>query len=508
MENIDSLREKVDEETDLIFFDEIKNCIESKAYRSAYIMTWISIAESLRFKIKEMSYRDNDVKEMIKLLDKHENDGFSIDHELLEDSKKLGYIDKDEYEKLNTIRKMRNSYAHPSGKAPDYQEVFCSLTNAVKLVLSKPPLLRHGYVQNTLDKIFSDPHYFVDDSVIILKIHAESFVKRIHPEVLNYSLENLLKRFDGVFDEYENKVFRQRGIIFGHEIIKTIIKNSLQNNNDFNEYLDKHQISISLIYLDKNIWIDLHLQEKNRSFGYITDQINTKKLVWCRNYILNKLYILYKTSLLTSKQKNTFNSLLDSFSYKSLISLDPSEYVLEIYIRRVIEDLKTYNWDYQNDAADALFDLNMDNLSSIDIKLQEELGRNVLQAAEGNSWRSKDFINYISNKNYPLKFIYGLFAETLVNEDEKFRLKSKFFKKIVFIALKHSQNDIIFQDLFKEINNSIPKNKEDNESYQNSLIYLKEMKNSQISLFNKSKNEQLINNLIEAIKVVKDKYFE
>ena len=65
-----------------------------------------------------MSYRDNDVKEMIKLLDKHENEGYSIDHELLEDSKKLGYIDKDEYEKLNIIRKMRNSYAHPSGKAP------------------------------------------------------------------------------------------------------------------------------------------------------------------------------------------------------------------------------------------------------------------------------------------------------------------------------------------------------------------------------------------------------
>ena len=74
-----------------------------------------------------------------------------------------------------------------------------------------------------------------------------------------------------MFDEYENRVFRQRGIIFGHEIIKTIIKNNLQNNNDFNEYLDKHQISSSLIYLDKYIWTDLHLQEKNRSFGYITN---------------------------------------------------------------------------------------------------------------------------------------------------------------------------------------------------------------------------------------------
>ena len=155
-----------------------------------------------------------------------------------------------------------------------------------------------------------------------------------------------------------------------------------------------------------------------------------------------------------------FKSLLDSFSYKSLISIDPSEYVLEIYVQRVIKDLKTYNWDSQNDAADALYDLNMDNLSSIDIKLQEELGRNVLQAAEGNSWRSKDFINYISNKNYPLKFVYGLFAETLVNENGKFRLKSRFFKTILFLALKHSQNDRIIQDLLKEINSSVPKNNE------------------------------------------------
>lgn len=49
LEIIDALREEICEDSDKILYDEIKSCIDAKAYRSAYIMTWISIAESLKY---------------------------------------------------------------------------------------------------------------------------------------------------------------------------------------------------------------------------------------------------------------------------------------------------------------------------------------------------------------------------------------------------------------------------------------------------------------------------
>lgn len=486
-----NLESEIFADIDQILFDEIENCYNSGAYRSAYIMIWISIAESIRYKLKEMSFKDSEIQNMLKELERNEKKGYSIDHLLLQYSKDLDYIDNDEFERLNTIRKMRNSYAHPTGKAPTENEVNCALATAITLVLSKPPLLRYNYANKTIEKIFNDPHYF-DDDPLILKKYAKNFINRIHPDVLNFALKNILKNINDSLEDYEMKKFRQRGLIFGYEIIKEIILNNLQNENDFNLYLDEYPIPTSLLFLHKDIWTNLKYQEKNRAFGYIKEQIINRDLIWCRKYALNKLYGLYESPLFTDRQNNEFKYLLESLRYKTLIY---SGIPLNNYVERIINDLESHNWGYQQYAANALFEIPEDEVSSVNDSIQEQLGRNILQSGQGNSWRTIDFIDSILNENkiYPLKFIYGIVAETLVNDDGEFRLKPRCFRTAIKISVNHPENKLIFDELNKSVKNSTLKYENNDESIEKSLKILTLIQ----SKLGPNKN---IDNLIDSIK--------
>jgi hypothetical protein len=482
MGNLDSLRSEIKEETDLIFFDEVISCIDAEAYRAAYIMIWVSIAESIRGKMNKMSFRDSEVKRNLAELERMEEENRSIDFKLIEAAKILGYIDNEEFVQLDTIRKMRNSYAHPTGRNPSRREVTCALNTAVKLVLSKPPLLRNGYVVKTLEIIFTDPHYFDETSLIVEK-HADNFVNRIHPEVLKFSIKKLLEKLDNTFEDYEQKVFRQRGVIFGQTILKSIINRDLQGNSDFNDYLDDHPISSSLIFLNSEIWANLLEQEKNRAFGYLIDQISRQEIMWCRDHILTELYNLYSSSNLTDRQENQFKSLLDSFGYATLRY---SSIPLQYYAHRFIDDLESHTWEKQNNAMDAIIELPEGEIEKLTPEIQEQLGRNILQSADGRSWQASNFLSHLyqNYENYPLKFLFGVLVETLVNNDKEFRLKPRFFKKVLRIALRHPQKELIFDELIEEIENSTPKRERDEKSYQSSLDLLNEINDTDESIFN------------------------
>lgn len=120
---IKALREKIYTKEDIILFDEAEKCFSKKAYRASYILIWICIAESLREKIIELSLKDVEAGKVWGEIQKCEQQNQSPDKLIIDKSEELGLISKDEYKKLEHIRNLRNSYAHPTGTAPLIEEV-------------------------------------------------------------------------------------------------------------------------------------------------------------------------------------------------------------------------------------------------------------------------------------------------------------------------------------------------------------------------------------------------
>ena len=88
-------------EVDGILFEEAVRCFEQGAYRAALVMTWLAIAEGLRYRLGIAARRD-----------------------------------------LAHIRDQRNHYAHPRGESPSRAQVLAALDAAVRIVLSRPA--QHG----------------------------------------------------------------------------------------------------------------------------------------------------------------------------------------------------------------------------------------------------------------------------------------------------------------------------------------------------------------------------
>ena len=109
-----------------------------------------------------MSLRDGQMARWVSETDRAEAEGATIDQRLLDRAKSSGLVSEPEFRKLSYLKDMRNSFAHPTGAAPTAAEVSAALQVAVDVVLSRPPLLGHGFARELIETLFRDLH-FLDD---------------------------------------------------------------------------------------------------------------------------------------------------------------------------------------------------------------------------------------------------------------------------------------------------------------------------------------------------------
>lgn len=452
---ITSLREKIAEEYDYPLFDEVIKCLESKAYRSAYIMIWIGIAESLLFKLKKMGNRDAQVGEKLKSIDEIRKSNNSIDAALLDYTKELGIINYEGFKRLTLIKDMRNAYAHPSGVSPSIDEVTCALNTSVELVLSQHPLLGHGYVNQYLDTILNDTHFYKDSQEVVEK-YANEFVLRVRPNVLEYSFGKTLRHLEEIITNDEDRVLEKRGFIFASVILKELFDDSqfIISEDDLNQLFNNYPLSCCLLFVEVDIYPLLFHQVQNRAFNHIINPLNPGNSIYKEKGLI-KIHDLMLNELLTETEKDSFRELIISLNYGDFLDLDMP---LSFFVEKIINDLKSYNYYKQNDAVNALRNKGPLECGSLNEEYQEQLGRNILQSADGGARSARYLLSYLKNVEWPYKLISGLLLEIFVDDNLQFRLKAQLFKKVVNIVINHSQKQEIFEELNRSISQSVPKN--------------------------------------------------
>lgn len=455
IEKLDILRNQISEKEDKLLYDEAVICFKNCANRAAYIITWICVAESLRNKFISMARRDADIGKIVGQIEEAEKNERPTDKLLIDKSFELGIITNEEKIKLDHMRNMRNIYAHPTGTGPSADEVIAALNIAVESTLSKPPLMRKGYVQNVLKSIFEDFH-FLDDMPLRVREYSIGVARRIHPSVLPYLLDKSLEYLEQTLDDPLLALYSRRGLEFCTTILNELRPNLSNGKWNIEQVIQKYPTASSVVLSTKDIWPLLPEQAQDMVIGHLCEPIQDNIILPPTSIGLERMLIVKRAHLLNKRQRDKLEACCERAPYHVLHT---AGIPLKEYALRIITDLSSHDWYKQNPACEALKEAGIKECSNLNTKTQEQLGRNVLQAAQGGASRAAGFIMQVfeDKELWPKNFIEGLVLETMVNEKQEFRFKEKFIGRTTSIAIEHPKSKEICSRVIDEITKSHPK---------------------------------------------------
>lgn len=145
-----------------------------------------------------------------------------------------------------------------------------------------------------------------------------------------------------------------------------------------------------------------------------------------------------------------------------LSRLASSGLALSAWWKRIVTQLESHTWDIQNEAMLTLSRVGSSAISQLDDEAQEQLGRNVTQAAEGDAYRAVNFAGDVAaaRDRWPPAFVRGMVLEAFANEEGMLRLKVRQLLPILrsLNAVSEEERDVIIGDVAAALREGVPRN--------------------------------------------------
>ncbi len=429
-------------EDDRPLFHEAEICASHGALRGAYVLVWIACAEGLKRKFREAVVRDGKVNKIIDRITQAESNHHSVDLTILKEAKNYGFIGDGAFQKLEHVYTMRCVYGHPYEAAPSDEELASAAAVVVGEVLGKPTLLRHGFVQPLIDNLFSDVNY-LEQSETNVRSFTRDISPRIAPEVYGYLLENYVKKLEPVYDDASLEIVVKRGLWFLSEFLLSV-GCALYSAEQWHNFIASSPKTMQHVILS------------NRS---LFEAVGER----ARDYIIsyNIMHAGTRPSRLKESERLLDEGVLSDGQKRKLQSLDirtvkAANLKISTCYNTIISALESHDWNNQNPAVDLIAMNGRSEIAVLPPEKQEELGRNILQAAEGGSRSASTYLSAIHRDPSGLErpFLKGLIFEAFVNERLEFRFKERHMG-IVLDLLTEQKN--IEAELVEVIDASKPK---------------------------------------------------
>lgn len=435
------LKHKVYNTKDYVLFDEIFGCLKGHAYRAAYIINWICIAESLKNKFEEMAKRDGEIaKNVVGIIEEKEKNKQPTDRFLLDKAEEYLIIDKEEYLKLDNICNLRGVYAHPIGNSPTPDEVITAVKIGVNAVLQKTPLFKRGYAQRVVKSLFEDLHYIDNEFTNLVDFTNKTFL-HLHNEAYLYTFEESLKRLNSIiFDPRDN--FWLRGLVFTSQFLKLINeKVDIHTAWDLRSLITKYPKASCPVFLSSDAWFNLQEEIKDLIISHSLEPVNEKNdvLAPSRNSVEHIYNLILNKSITKQRHIEKFFSALSKIPYS--VKKDYN-IPIELYFGEIILELESHDWYRQNPAISVISSMHIQKMLELPEEKQIILGRNILQSADGNANDGREYITDIySGLIYSTpNIVRGIIEESFINEEGKIRFKTKFMKEAL-LTLKTVDDD-------------------------------------------------------------------
>lgn len=444
-----SLKSRIYDESDKVLFDEIVKCIDAEAFRAASIMICVAFTESLYKKLEILSESNNQITQKLNNF-RSENKDFL----LVQYAKEFDLINELEYDQLDAIMNARNNYAHPNFDSPSESQVISYLYFAVEFVLSRPPYYSFLYAKSLIEgHLAADQFYWEGKNDIQTRNYARNFFQRLDKHSFRAVMNLLFSSIEHLFiDFHESKVkCIDNCLIYLDELLS--MGEITLTEEEVNDYLDKYRHTSCHIFAYGHHWDNLDSRSKSRIFNYACSFENG---MFSEVEFIKLFYPLYNADSLEEEHKLKFRDVLNECSVYSLVECD-LEY--EIYFDKIISYFKSHSWGWQNAAMKTLYKLDLTLFSDLQL---EEIGRNILQSADGNAWDCMNLIDYFyegeNRKFHNDALLQGMANEAFLDENGRFRYKAKSGRRILILLNQYPGGELILNNLLSNIEISMPKN--------------------------------------------------
>jgi len=414
IKRFDSYAEAIPDAEDRVLFAEAVKAAKAGVLRGAYVLVWLSCAESLKRRFRAVRSRDATAKRVAGEIERMEVAHKAIDMFVLNKSKEFGFVDDAGFARLKHIYEMRCLYGHPYERQPREEDLISAAAAVTELVLSQPVRLRHGYLTEQV-RLLTQERAFLDDVRASVTEYAQEVSGRMDMNLLDWFLEKLWTSAQPLVADKSMAVFVRRVAWFCGELLATAPP-EVTKRWDMASAVTASPVIGAFSLADARVFGTVSRHVQDMVVGNIVERAKKD------SRSLRRLQRLAVAGALSERQQKRFQEAVDSLPLKAMAEAGIK---LDYYVHRIIEDLKSHNWYVQNPAIEVLNNAGAEAIGGLDEALQEELGNNVLQSAEGNAGSARSFIAEVAadKTQWPVAFIRGLLAECFVNDDDDVRFK-------------------------------------------------------------------------------------
>lgn len=448
--DIGNYAEKINAEEDHQLFDEAVKAAKAGALRAAYVMIWLSCAESLKRRFREASKRDNTAGKIVGEIETIEKGYKAVDKFVLEKAKEYGFIAEYEYTLLNQIYEKRCLYGHPYEQAPIPEQVTEAAATVVEYVLCKPVKLKHGFGQQLLKKLLEELN-FLDDQESAVVEFAKDIIPRIDESIYRWLLDTYWENLEKNSKDPLVSVFFRRGIWFSRALLREVGVDVF-SHDDWHDRISTYPKTLIQLCTTADIFSEIGERAQDSLVGSIIEESKT------RASVLKYLERLNIDGILTKRQQERF--------FQRILELDINNLPAaglrtKTCYDKLINTLKWHNWYVQNPAIDLIILNGPEQAAELDENQQMNLGRNILQAAEGSATSAITFLEKLSKGSisWPFNLVRGMALESFTNEDNKFRFKIRNLQQVLSILnnLRDDQRDQLIDEISLSVSHGIPK---------------------------------------------------
>ncbi|SFJ67598.1 hypothetical protein [Olleya namhaensis] len=424
---IEELTSSIIEESDKILFEETAGCFLTDNLRASYIMSWISIIESLKRKIKLFSnLGDSRATSAYEKIEDYEDKKKSTDRLIFEESKNCGIIDNTDLSTINYLWEQRCLFAHPYNKKPEKDEVKHIIRQSIKLVLGKELLYNKDYLTELAENITNKP-FFLPTETDRIRNFAKTTIARTPKELHPFLFKTLLFKISQV-SKNEDKTSELKKLHY--YLVELFISTPLSIEDaswSLENRVTKFPYECFIGFVHTETWEKFPLRIQEMLISYLDNEkdetrLNKLKSITVKLIEDNKLESVLKLKYFEKLDNTYFDSAINSYGETNAM------------FSRVKSELESWQYEQQGPVADYLKEeIGRNFVNSLNPDNQFYLGRLIKACASSGSWKTQYLLSSISNNSdsYPNNILAGIAYTSFVAFNDSFRLDNDSLLKAI-----------------------------------------------------------------------------
>jgi len=429
------------------------------ALRAAYVMIWLACAESLKRRFREAQKRDSAAGKTVGEIEDKERDHKAVDKFVLDKAHEYGFLSDSGHTVLNHVYEMRCFYGHPYEEAPSQEQVSHAAAMAVEHVLSQPVKLRHGFGKLLLKNLLADRSY-LDDQRAAVEAFAKDIIPRLDDSVHGWLLDAYWVDLEKTADDPSMAVFVRRGIWFCRTML-TEVGVGVFSRDEWHERVSRHAKTLMRVCSIAEVFSEIGRRAQDSLVGAILTEAVT------RASVLKHLERLSDAGALSERQQERFAEHVAKTKSSNLRSAGLRT---RTCFKKLISAMGSHDWYVQNPAIDLVVSNGPGQASELNEKQQVELGRNILQAAEGTANSAEEFLReLVKNATaWPHHVVRGIALETFTNEKDEIRFKDRHLDEVLsaLAQLKATPRKQVIAEIAASVDAGTPKGRVDEDDFE------------------------------------------